>query len=1110
MKEDFFIKRAIKYVSYYLLLTIFIIASTFILLFYHKTEELFSQQNNIVQIEQNNSQTSYNNSEKQNPEKNIGNQINKQTFIITIVKYAVIFCLIFYLMSMAFFKHMFSILYEPMKEVLDAIDDMSKGKHIKKVTLTGRKSSRELAEKINKLSSNLNFIRRIRQEFLIKKSYEFNNIVYSIVSLTEDIHKNKKIYPNIEEGRLDLIKENSKQLLKVVKSLNDYYLLEDDDSIIKEPVDIKKLIDEVFIMTNEALKKKNIKLINKIRWEDSCIEGDNVKLYIVFSHLIENAIRYSLRGEIIIEAKKKKDRLFITIKDSGIGIKKEELKILKEFFKTGKENIENGIGLSLSKKIIDLHEGSIEINSKLNAGTEITIGLKSLEKQVEHSLKEIKNKFNKDKSKDAQPNKYKILFYCNNILNVKLITSYLSKSKYHIEIVDSRENLIELISFRSYDLLIIDYFGIWFQNYQIIRDIREIKSKDELHILLINNKNRSEDIQNVFQSGINEIISKPLYRDEFLVKVETQLKIRKTLSSMEKVNENYIKEKRERILAENLRDFHTELTSTLNVKKIFLILFRKIKYLFDYDSALVLLKQDERYQIIFQEGATEKFSKNEKLVKSKYIDPVVKSGRIMVMNENRCKEYFSERIKSAIAIPLRYKKDENCLIIIKSSRPKFFKNLSKGIIDSLFYQSSIAIKNANLYGELEKRNSKLNMLIEKIKTIDKLISVIYNENDKNSAIYYLLLVLVGNKMKLSYKEAYYFEYETDSNLLICKNYHFNINKYSDSKEESMKEKELWAKNLKIPLEHENLLTETFHEGINIYNKKLNENDKFFLEKMNRITILPIKYENSKFGAIVMESDLKKQKVDKYEKESLSIFAANLGIYLQTKKLEEESIKYHQSRVLNTFAKSIVHELRTPLVGIKGFATMTKEKYKNDEKLSYYMNNIINDAERVIDLSSQIVDFAEEENAKYYFKSESFTQGIIEVIKEFEEEIKVNDVELKYFKDDFFIPYDKVKMKKVFRHIIKNSLENIDDSKDRNVIHIKKKVSNEQIIISFVDNGVGIEEHILKEIFNPLVSTKIQGTGLGLTLSKSIVEKNAFELSVDSKRGCFTKVNIIIS
>jgi signal transduction histidine kinase len=282
------------------------------------------------------------------------------------------------------------------------------------------------------------------------------------------------------------------------------------------------------------------------------------------------------------------------------------------------------------------------------------------------------------------------------------------------------------------------------------------------------------------------------------------------------------------------------------------------------------------------------------------------------------------------------------------------------------------------------------------------------------------------------------------------------------------------------------------------------------EKLTKVTVLPIKYENNKFGVIVLESDNKRKTVDDNEKESLSIFAANLGIYLQTKLLEEESVKYHKSRTLNTFAKSIVHELRTPLVGIKGFAAMTKEKYHGDQKLSFYMDNIISDAERVIDLSSQIVDFVEEENAKYAFKSESFTRGIMEVINEFKRDLELNSIELKCFKEDFFIPYDKVKMKKVFRHIIKNSIENIDFNKKEHKISIEKTIERDMIIISFIDNGVGIDQEMLKEAFNPLVSSKIQGTGLGLPLSKNIVEKHGFDLTIDSIEGEYTKVNIIIS
>ncbi len=1047
--------------------------------------------------------------------KQLLNRIKRENvqLLTSIKKESVAVAVIFYLIAFVILYYVINLLYGPMKEVMDAIDQMSKGKFGKKVKLTGSKSSKNLARKINSLSENLNFIKRVKSDFLLKKNFEFKSIVNSIVSLTESSLENKSISP-VEKKNLELINENAQDLLKVVSSLNEYYSIDDEEELVKENINIKTLVDETFILLDTYKDTKDIKLVNKLSYEDSFVYGDNAKLHVIFSHLIENAINSMDKGEIIVEGKKKNGHLNIVISDNGRGIDKDKLREINTFFVKGEELSGTGLGISLSKKIIELHGGKISFASKLGRGTDVIFNLESCEEvnnKEKNKIDLLKEQLFISSQEVFSKKRYNILLYCNNALNSKLILNYLIRVKYKVTLVSDNKELIKSLNEETYDLLIVDYFGVWAQEYEIISQIRRLKNKDSLPILLVNNKNRGEDIQLAFHKGVNEVINKPLFRDEFLIKVDTQLKIKKTLSSMERVNENYIKEKRERILAENLRDFHTELTSTLNVKKIFLILFRKVKYLFDFDSALVLLKRDDRYQVIFQEGPLEKEEKTDTLFKSRYLDPIIKNERIIVINENKCKKYFSDRIKSAIAVPLRYNKHESCVIIIKSTENKFFKTMAKETIDTLFYQSSIAIKNANLYGELEKKNVKLNMLLEKIKIIDKLIAVIYNEKDKNSAIYYLLLVLVGNKMKLNFREAYYFDYNKEEKRLVCQNYHHNINKYSDSTEEAYKDREIWAKELKVKLEEDNILTRAFDEGRSIYNYTLEVEERKKLKFMEQVTIVPIKYEENKFGLIVLESEVVGKEVDEDVKESLNIFGANLGIYLQTKALEEESIKYHKSRTLNTFAKSIVHELRTPLVGIKGFATMTKEKYSSDEKLSFYMNNIINDAERVIDLSSQIVDFVEEENAKYSFKKESIRRGIIEVVNEFEEEIKLNNINIKVFDDEeLFLPYDKVKMKKVFRHILKNSIENIDFDKDMHIISIKKKIDRDKIVISFVDNGLGIEKEMLKEVFNPLVSSKLQGTGLGLSLSKNIVEKHGFDMEIDSEQGHFTRVNIIIT
>jgi len=198
------------------------------------------------------------------------------------------------------------------------------------------------------------------------------------------------------------------------------------------------------------------------------------------------------------------------------------------------------------------------------------------------------------------------------------------------------------------------------------------------------------------------------------------------------------------------------------------------------------------------------------------------------------------------------------------------------------------------------------------------------------------------------------------------------------------------------------------------------------------------------------------------------------------------------------------------VGVKGFANIVKEKYSNDTKIVNYMNNIINDSNRVLELSSQIVDYAEERKLVYNYIEDNIKKTLDEVLLEFTELINLEDLKIIRPEEDLFLIYDKEKIKKVFRHLIKNVLENIDYEKDENILKISfEKNSYVSWNIVFYDNGVGIDEENIGDIFEPLVSGKIQGTGFGLPISKSIIEKHNWDLKLESVRYNYTKVMIII-
>lgn len=147
-------------------------------------------------------------------------------------------------------------------------------------------------------------------------------------------------------------------------------------SIDQEELDITYLFEDVISLLKPLFKKNKGKIIFTSK-EEVYIKGDYNKLKQVFINLLKNTIEAKKEFEnLLVELKVKNEnnKIFITIKDNGIGMNKETLSRVSEVFFTTKQN-GTGIGLAFSKEVIELHKGKMLINSKLNEGTEIKITL---------------------------------------------------------------------------------------------------------------------------------------------------------------------------------------------------------------------------------------------------------------------------------------------------------------------------------------------------------------------------------------------------------------------------------------------------------------------------------------------------------------------------------------------------------------------------------------------------------------------------------------------------------------------------------------------------------------------------------------------------------------
>lgn len=230
---------------------------------------------------------------------------------------------------------------------------------------------------------------RLRTEFFANLSHEFMtplNVIFSALQMiNQTIGKCYKCENRKYHGYIQDIDKNALRLLRLVNNLIDCTKL-DTGSLDFNPqtYDIVRFVEDIFDSTVEFGKKNNINMIFDTEMEEKIISFDLNKIEKVILNIISNAIKFNNEnGEIEVLMKESNDLVEIVVKNTGIGIEKHKLQ--RVFEKFGQANYRltkisegSGIGLSLSKSLIELHGGTIEVKSEVNKWTEFIIKLPNI------------------------------------------------------------------------------------------------------------------------------------------------------------------------------------------------------------------------------------------------------------------------------------------------------------------------------------------------------------------------------------------------------------------------------------------------------------------------------------------------------------------------------------------------------------------------------------------------------------------------------------------------------------------------------------------------------------------------------------------------------------
>lgn len=276
-------------------------------------------------------------------------------------------------------------LVKPLTEMNEAAKIIADGNFERRIEYYANDEIGQLAESFNDMAKSLEESEKNRREFIANISHDLRSPLTSIQGFIGAI-ADGTIPPEKEKKYFNIILEETGRLSKLANDMVDLSRAEAGATVIEKCIfDINDLIRDSLDSMEHRFRQKNIKASVVFADEVTEVNADPNKIQRVMQNLLDNAVKFTSEGgDITVETSIKNDKVYVSVKDTGIGIKNEEKKkVFERFFKAdssrGLDKTGVGLGLSIVKEFVKAHGETIEVNSEEGKGTEFVFTLEKAE-----------------------------------------------------------------------------------------------------------------------------------------------------------------------------------------------------------------------------------------------------------------------------------------------------------------------------------------------------------------------------------------------------------------------------------------------------------------------------------------------------------------------------------------------------------------------------------------------------------------------------------------------------------------------------------------------------------------------------------------------------------
>lgn len=396
---------------------------------------------------------------------------------------------------------------------------------------------RELVERLREMD-------QLKDDFLANTSHELSAPLDGMIGLAESMLDGAAGPVSLRQAaQLAMVASSGRRLAGLVKDLLDFSRLKHKDlELDLADLDLGSLVEVVFTLYSPLATDKGLTLVNGVPDDTVHVRADEARLKQILSNLVANAIKFTERGEIRISCQLQGRFWAIAVADTGIGIPAEKQSRIFTSFEQLEGSSKRvrggaGLGLTLSRWLIELHGGTIAVQSTPDQGTVFTFTLPrtedmpglALSPKSQSTVKQANLPATQTKPATSQPahanSRFHILIVDDDPINRQILLNHLTGLHQRLTAVRDGHEALQCLEENRVDMVLLDIVMPGISGFEVCRKLRRKFPVEELPVVFISARHQADDILAGFEAGASDFLPRSHSKQELLERVKVHLRL---------------------------------------------------------------------------------------------------------------------------------------------------------------------------------------------------------------------------------------------------------------------------------------------------------------------------------------------------------------------------------------------------------------------------------------------------------------------------------------------------------------------------------------------------------------------------------------------------------